>query len=338
MERRLALLAFVLVLASAARSMADQPQWGERATRNMISPVLNLPASFEPGQRDSATGDIVLPDGAGVRWVARLGGQACGSPVVAGGRVFVGTNNDRPRDDRIQGDRGVLMCFDEKTGAFLWQLAVPKLLEVKWADWRGVGFMSPPTVVEDRAYAVTNRCQVVCLDVHGLANGNEGPFTAEGQFIVPPGESPLEPTAECGDIVWLFDMYKVLGVEPHNAANGSILVDGNLLYVPTSNGVEWTHSYVVNPEAPSLIVLDKRTGKLVARDAFGIGADITHGQWSSPAMGVVDGRKLVLFAAGNGCLYATEAMDEERLPEDGSPALLKPAWKYNGEPRAQAED
>lgn len=340
MKRLLAVLAFVSVLTlfAAAPTEADQPQWGERSTRNMISPVTNLPATFEPGKRDSTTGDIILPEGSGVRWVARLGGQACGTPIVAGGRVFVGTNNDRPRDERIQGDRGVLMCFDEKTGEFLWQLAVPKLLEVKWADWRGIGFMSPPTVEGDRAYAVTNRCQVVCLDVHGLANGNEGPFTGEGRFIVPPGEPPLEPTAQCGDIVWLFDMYKELGVEPHNASNGSVLVDGNLLYAPTSNGVEWTHSYVVNPEAPSLIVLDKRSGKLVARDDFGIGADITHGQWSSPAMGVVDGRKLVFFGAGNGCLYATEAIDEKQLPEDGAPVLLKPAWKYNGEPRAQTED
>jgi hypothetical protein len=43
-----------------------------------------------------------------------------------------------------------------------------------------------------------------------------------------------------------------------------IPIHGDLLYVNTSNGVEWTHSKVVNPAAPSLIVLDKRTGKLVA--------------------------------------------------------------------------
>ncbi len=341
MKRLSAMPVLVLLLALGANhSLAgDQPQWGERHTRNMVSQETGLPATFDPGRRDPASGDILLDEGSLVRWVARLGGQTCGTPVVAGGRVFVGTNNDRPRDPRIEGDRGVLMCFEERTGEFLWQLAVPKLLEVKWSDWRGMGFLSPPTVEGDRAYAVTNRCQVVALDVHGLANGNQGPFTDEARFIVPAGQPPLEPNEQCGDIVWLFDMYKELGVEPHNASNGSVLLDGNLLYAPTSNGVEWTHSRVVNPEAPTLIVLDKRTGKLAARDDFGVGPDITHGQWSSPAMGVVNGRKLVFYGAGNGFLYAAETLDEERLSAEADrPALLKNAFRFNGEPRAQIED
>ena len=319
-------------------SRADQPQWGQYGTRNMISEETNLPATFKPGERDRSTGGITLPEGSGVRWIANLGNETCGTPIVAGGRVFVGTNNNVPRDPRIQGDRGVLMCFDEKSGAFLWQLAVPKLVEVKWADWHNVGFLSPPTVEGERAYAVTNRCQVVCLDVHGLANGNEGPFTDEAQFLVPPGEPALEPTEQCGDIVWLFDMYKELSVEPHNGANASILLDGNLLYVATSNGVEWTHSRVVHPEAPSLIVIDKRTGKLLARDEFGIGPDITHGQWSSPSLGVVGGRKLVFYGAGDGFLYAAEAMDEAELPAGETTVLLKNVFRYNGEPQAQTEE
>ncbi len=341
MPRFLAVLTLAAVLAGPWRlpAAADQPQWGDRFTRNMASAETDLPATFEPGRRDPGTGDIVLPERSGVRWVARLGSQTCGSPIVAGGRVFVGTNNGQPRDPRIQGDRNVLMCFDEQTGEFLWQLAVPKFEEVRWADWRGIGFVSPPTVEGDRAYAVTGACQVVALDVHGMANGNQGPFTDEAQYIVPPGRPPLEPTEQCGDIVWLYDMYRELGVEPHNASNGSILLDGNLLYVPTSNGVEWTHSYVVNPDAPTLIVLDKRDGKLLARDDFGVGPDVTHGQWSSPAMGVVDGRKLVFYGAGDGFLYAARALDEERLPADDElPVLLENVLKFNGEPRAQTED
>jgi len=341
MPRFLALLTLATLVVNpfSLTASADQPQWGELHTRNMISAEVNLPVTFKPGRRDPATDGIVLPEGAGVRWVARLGGQACGTPIVAGGRVFVGTNNDRPRDPRIEGDRGVLMCFDEQTGEFRWQLAVPKLLEVKWSDWRGIGFLSPPTVEGDRAYAVTNRCQVVALDVQGLANGNQGPFTDEGQFLVAAGEPPLATTEQCGDIIWLFDMYRQLGVEPHNGSNGSILLDGNLLYVPTSNGVEWTHSRVVNPEAPDLIVLDKQTGKLVGRDDFGIGPDITHGQWSSPALGVVNGRKLVFYGAGDGCLYAAETITDEQLAAGADlPVSLKNVFKFNGEPRAQTED
>ena len=128
-----------------------------------------------------------------MKWVARLGNASYGSPVVAGGRVFVGTNNDDPRDPRMQGDRGVLMCFDEKTGELLWQLCLPKLTKIKWADWYYIGITSPPTVEGDRAYLVSNRGEVMCLDVHGMRGGNRGPFTEEGRLMADDGEKPLTP-------------------------------------------------------------------------------------------------------------------------------------------------
>ncbi len=215
-----------------------------------------------------------------MKWVARLGNQSYGSPVVAGGRVLVGTNNEAPRDPHIQGDRGVLMCFDEQSGALLWQLTVPKLDEIKWADWYYIGLTSPPTVEGDRAYLVSNRGEVLCLDLRGKSR-----------------------------TLWRFDMPAELGVRPHNGSNCSILVRGDLLYVCTSNGVDWTHNQVANPKAPSVIVLNKQTGKLVARDQFGIGADIIHGQWSSLALGNVAGRPRLFFGAGNGYLYAFDALD-----------------------------
>ena len=63
-----------------------------------------------------------------VRWVAKLGSQTYGNATVAHGKVFVGTNNESARDSQHQGDRSILLCFDEKTGAFLWQL-------VRWQPW-----------------------------------------------------------------------------------------------------------------------------------------------------------------------------------------------------------
>ena len=145
----------------------DQPQAGQRDSRNMVSAETGLPDHFDPGTRNKDDG-IDLPPGSGVKWVARLGNASYGSAVVAGGRVFVGTNNDVPRDPRMQGDRGVLMCFDEKTGELLWQLCLPKLTKIKWADWYYIGITSPPTIEGDRAYLVSNRGEVMCLDVHGM--------------------------------------------------------------------------------------------------------------------------------------------------------------------------
>ena len=124
---RLMLTCFaVFLLWAAAPSRADdQPQWGQRDSRNLVSDEKGLPDGFDPGSRNPRTDLIDLATTSNVRWVARLGNQTYGSPVVAGGKVFVGTNNEEPRDPRIEGDRGVMMCFDERTGRFLWQLVVP---------------------------------------------------------------------------------------------------------------------------------------------------------------------------------------------------------------------
>src|SRR5947209_10372485 len=48
-----------------------------------------------------------------VKWSAALGSKAYGGPVVADGKVFVGTNNGTPRDPKVKGDKGILMCFRE---------------------------------------------------------------------------------------------------------------------------------------------------------------------------------------------------------------------------------
>jgi outer membrane protein assembly factor BamB len=320
----------------AALVAGDQPQWGEAHSRNMVSPERGLPSEFEAGRRDAAAGTIDLASTKNVQWVARLGETSHGTPVIAGGRVFVGTNNGAPRDPRLQGDRGVLMCFDERTGEFLWQLNLPKMEWIKWSDWAQIGLTSPTTVEGDRAYVVTNRGEVLCLDVMGMANGNDGPFTDEGRLLAEEGKPPLEPTAKDADIVWRFDMPRTLQAEPHNAENCSVLLDGDLLYVNTANGVEWTHSFVVHPEAPSVIALDKRTGRLVARDDFGIGPDITHGQWSSLAAGRVGDRRLLFYGAGNGWLYAFEPLTS--VPAGEAVLPLKPVWKFFGHPLAQTQD
>jgi outer membrane protein assembly factor BamB len=302
-------VALAVAWSAGVALAADQPQWGQRDSRNMVSDETGLPDNFDPGTRNPKTGEIELSPGSNVRWVARLGNQSYGSPVVAGGRVLVGTNNEAPRDPNAQGDRGVLMCFDEHSGAFRWQLTAPKLEEIKWSDWYYIGLTSPPTVEGERAYLVSNRCEVLCLDLR-----------------------------EKSRTVWRFDMPGELGVRPHNGSNCSILVRGDLLYVCTSNGVDWTHNQVANPKAPSVIVLDKQTGKLVARDQFGIGADIIHGQWSSLALGVVAGRPRLFFGAGNGYLYAFDALGSDMPPADGTPRLLKAVWQLNGHPLAQTQD
>jgi outer membrane protein assembly factor BamB len=304
----------MLAAAALAASAAERGHWGQRDSRNMVSDERGLPESFDPAT------------GRNIRWTAQLGREAYGPAVVAAGRVFVGTNNRQPRDERHRGDRGVLMCFDEAKGAFLWQLIVPKLASIKYGDWHYVGIAASPVVEGDRAWIATNRGEVVCLDARGMANGNDGPYTDEGRHMALPGQPPLEPGPNDADILWLYDMVAELGVKPHNSSNGSPLMIGDMLYVGTCNGVDWTHKRVANPDAPSLIVLDRQTGRLVATDGAGIGPRIFHGQWSSPSTARVKGRQLVFFGAGNGVVYAFEALDG--APADGRPVSLKTVWSF----------
>jgi len=333
--------AMVLLSFPAALQAEDQPQWGQCNSRNLVSAEKGLPDGFEPGQR-GPDGNIDPAGTKNVKWVARLGGQTYGSPIVAAGKVYVGTNNEAPRDPRIEGDRGVMMCFDEKTGKFLWQLVVPKLHEIKWSDWHYVGITSPPTVEGDRAYMVTNRCEVMCLDTKGMADGNDGPYTDEGRHMVAAGEKPLVPGKKDADVVWLYDMVAQADVYPHNASSCSILIHGDLLYICTGNGCEWTHKKIPKPNAPTLIVLDKKTGKLLARDDFGIGEDIIHGQWSSASLGRVGGKPRMFLGGGNGYVYAFEpfaAADTQTNNRSADkPARLKNVWRFNGHPLAQTRD
>src|SRR6188508_2159351 len=85
----------------------DWPMWGGTPDRNMISSAKGLPTEWDVKTKKN------------VKWVAELGSQSYGNPVVAGGMVFVGTNNEKARDPQQGGDRGVLMAFRESTGEFL---------------------------------------------------------------------------------------------------------------------------------------------------------------------------------------------------------------------------
>src|SRR5688572_12426723 len=298
--------ASLLLLAGAAGAAKDWAQWGGGPERNMVSEE-SVPLPADAAIPEAPEGDDFRPAGArNVKWTVRLGSQTYGNPTVAGGRIYIGTNNDAPRDPKHQGDRGVLMCFEERGGKFLWQLVVPKLASGKHEDWEFTGLCSSPAVDGDRVYAVTNRCEVICLDAAGLANGNQGPFQDEAQYLAGPGKPAVAPGPLDADILWRFDMRDELGVFPHNMASSSVLVVGEHVYATTSNSVDWTGKHTPFPDAPALICLDKNTGKLVAEEKSGISRRLLHSNWSSPAYGYFDGRPLVVFGAGDGWCYGFE--------------------------------
>ena len=328
-----------LLFVSSSLPAADQPQWGQRWSRNQISDERGLPESLDP------------QTGQNIKWSAPLGTETYATPVVAKGRVLIGTNNNRPRDSKHKGDRSVLLCLDEKDGHLLWQLVMPKLTNSIFWDWPNAGICSVPTVEGDRVYLVGNRGEVLCLDLLGLANGNDGPFRDEARHAVPLGSEPIEPGPQDADIVWLFDYVKECGVRQHDQAHGSPLVLGDYLYVNTSNGVDDSHKKIMSPDAPSLIVLDKKTGRLVAQDNEHIGPRIFHSTWSSPALGVVTGRELIIFCGGDGIVYGFEPVSSPSPPSGeragvrgqsastaNSVASLKKVFSFDPDPTAPKEN
>ena len=335
-------ICLVVAACSAAALAADQPQWGEAWTRNLVSAEKGLPDSWD------------LESGRNVAWVAPLGTQSFATPIVAGGRVYLGTNNEVPRDPTHIGDRGAYLCFAEKDGHLLWQLLVPKRDEDQYYDWPKTGMSSPITIEGDRAYLVDNRGEVICLDVHGMANGNDGPYQDEAAHLTPytipsafdggvkgkatpatpPPAEAVTPTD--ADIVWLLDLPSQAGTWPHDGAHSSILIHGDFLYLNTGTGVDNTHRAIRRDDAPSLIVLEKKTGRLVARDDEHISPKIFHASWSSPALAEVNGRALIFFGGGDGVVRAFEPI--AATPPAGEVAKLKLVWQFDFDPTAPKTD
>jgi outer membrane protein assembly factor BamB len=266
----------------------DWPMWGGNAQRNMASPIKNLPSTWDVKSKKN------------IKWRADLGSTSYGNPVISDGKVFVGTNNDNPKNPAITGDKGVLMCFRESDGKFLWQAVTDKL--ESGYDWPEQGVCSSPAVEGKRLYYVSNRAELVCLDTEGLQDGkNDGPFM---------DETYKDPTD--ADIIWKLDMVKELGIVQHNMANSSPAIAGDLLYLETSNALDENHEKIPSPKAPSFIAVDKNTGKVVWQDNSP-GDRILHGQWASPALGEVGGLLQAFFPGGDGLLYGFNARTGEKL-------------------------
>jgi outer membrane protein assembly factor BamB len=296
---------------------SDYPMAGGSPGRNMVNLIdKDIPSTFDLEKN--------------LKWKAQLGSRSYGGPTVAGGRIFCGTNNENPRNPRDRGkpteddpmgpplDKGILMCFDEKTGGFLWQAVHDKRLgseDQDW-DWPRVGVGSTPIVEGDRVYYCTNRCTVVCADVNGFANGNQG-FQDEKY------KDKID-----ADIIWEFDMIKELNVFAHKmtfcmagADACSPLIVGDLMFLITGNGVdEISHVKLPSPDAPSFLCLNKLTGKVVWKSSAP-GKKIMHGQWSHPAFGVIHGVPQVIFPGGDGWLYAF-------TPETGVEL-----WRFDANPK-----
>jgi outer membrane protein assembly factor BamB/HEAT repeat protein len=247
--------------------------------------------------------------GRNVVWSVELGNETYGRPVVAGGVVYVGSDNGMRMNRAYKETSGVLLAFRAADSQFLWQDVAPRV-ERGLREFLLPTTTGTPHVEGNRLYYVTAECQLRSLDTQGFRDGeNNGPYLHE-----------IFQDDTAADIVWELDMCGRLGVFPHEATNSDVLPVGDLLMVSTSNGQNEGHTRVPSPRAPSLIAVDKHSGEVIWR-TVGPGAQVLHGQWSSPVAIDIGGRTQVLSGGGDGWLRAYDA------------ASGREVWRFDGNPK-----
>ena len=118
---------------AAKKETKDWNMWGGTIGRNMISDFKGLSLDFDLQKKTN------------VKWTAQLGSQTYGNPVVAGNKVWVGTNNGAEYREKHKGDKGILLCFERDSGKFLWQLTRENCRSVVLAIGHCKVFVQRPT-------------------------------------------------------------------------------------------------------------------------------------------------------------------------------------------------
>ena len=299
------------------RSPADWPEWGGSSLRNNVSDAQDLSHEWDPGRFDFRTGRWKGESAQHIKWVARLGSESYGSPVISGGMLFCATNNGAGYLERYPADvdLGCLLAFSQADGSFLWQHSVEKLKAGRNIDYPEQGICCSPLIEGERLWVVTNRGEVVCLDTEGFRDAqNDGPFALEK--VTAENES---------DVIWKFDMMRELGIVQRYMCSCSVTAAGDLLFVCTANGVDISDENIPAPEAPSFIALDKHTGELIWADNSP-GENILDGQWASASVAVLGGVRQAIFPGGDGWVYSFLA---ERTPDKKAELL----WKFDCNPK-----
>lgn len=293
---------FLMLMLAGSTLAIDWPMFGRDWTRNASSPEKNPPFRWKVRSVDDS-GEL-KPE-FNVKWIAQTGlGWSVSSPVIANGFVWVGTNNEKPRDPAKKDPAPVLMCFRESDGAFVWQYlaTVPKGVR---SDWSTTGIKCSPLIDGNLLWFTTPAAEVICLDISPLLRGQG---------------TPRE--------VWRLNMVEELGIFAHPLVMGwpganSVALYKDWIYVNTDNSTDWSHTNVPNPRAPSLVCLQKRTGEVVWEDNSP-GRNILHIQWSSPLALQFEGEGRVFAGLGDGKLRSFDAETGKLLWElDCNPAQYR---------------
>lgn len=271
----------------------DWPMLGRDKTRNPVSPEKGAPVEWD------------VKTGRNIKWTARLGSITVSQPIAAGGLIWIGTNNDPPRDPSQKEPGGVLACFRERDGKFLYQCVSKVTNEVGTLNRRPwSGMTGSPLAEEDRLWFVSTAGEILCLNT-----------------------APLRRATGLPKLVWRLDMLDELGIYPTvDVMGGKGLCSigasyRDFIYVITGNGVDWTHINTPSPLAPALVCVNKSTGEVVWKDNSP-GTNILFGEFASPLVIEAGGGAQVIAPQGDGWVRSFEATAGMFL------------WKFDINPKA----
>ena len=302
---------------------AETVSWGNIKGRNMVLPAENLPAD--------------LTD-ANTLWhhETRLHHQY-GQPAIVGDRVLVGAVGKvtMPAEDggETTWRHGQVLCLDLGSGELVWRLTL---------GFRPYGVVATYAVEGDRIYFVHGK-NLFCADLNGMADGNDG---VQNELKIANETRKREmfpgyalPEGPNGDVLWRVD-FEPLGVDLHDAASGTPLILGDVVWVTTSHslgmrsstaqrkGPEDTWDWYGGKPGVNLVAVDKMTGDLLAIGKQAI-PEVFHSQWSSVAAGEVNGRPLVFWGDGYGFVHAFAVPE---AAAEGEPPKLDEVWRLDANP------
>ena len=291
-----------VVYLSCFALYAQGQDWPSRGRDNSHNPVVaknDIPVDFKLLSHRVKGRVRKEPQIENVKWFAETGMSLGSEPAISNGLIWVGGNNAKPRDPKITGDAGVLFCFRESDGKFLYQYVSPRRKEGHMVDWPRYGIASTPFIENDRIYFCTNRCETVCLDIRPLIEGTGLPTE-----------------------VWKVDMLEKFNVVPGVAHIGSRhlhcspVIWRDYIYVNTTHTVRpfSAKSPVANDSKapPSLICFNKKNGTVKWTDNTP-GNSTLGPQWGNPTVVQAGGRNQIIIGQGDGWVRSFDCLSGELI-------------------------
>ncbi|QDT89952.1 outer membrane protein assembly factor BamB family protein [Gimesia algae] len=264
-------------------------------------------------QEDFSIGNIRAPtlhlgqDTKAIKWKRKVG-DYCSDVLVGSKQVIIFGNNtlqQQVQNTKVPNGTAVA-CFDRKTSQLQW---ISSFKRVKFwpSDLPNTSIRTFSHLDDKQLTFISNRSTLVCFDVVGFKNGDDGKII-----------ETRKPDPTKGDLLWEIDLKNELHVERRELIDtasriGGVILHEGIYYVVTGHGADYTSEGTL---APVFMAVDANNGNIVwSKSDLKMGA--ASGHFAAPSMIKQLQRTLVVFPGGDCSVYAYDI--------DG----MKLAWKLD---------